>query len=113
MTDERFTLSTSAVDRLKKILTKKPQGTFLRILIQGGGCSGFQYVFSFETELQSDDIVFEQDGVQYVIDDISLPLIEGGMLDYVQEMIGASFQIKNPQAKASCGCGTSFAVNGM
>ncbi len=82
----------------------------LRLAVSGGGCSGFQYGFSFDDETNADDHVFETDGVQLVIDEISLEFLAGAEVDFVEELIGSSFQVRNPQATASCGCGTSFAI---
>ena len=78
--------------------------------VQGGGCSGFSYVFSIEGEKAADDLTFERDGVTVLVDEMSIQYMEGSEIDWVDDMIGASFQIKNPNATASCGCGTSFDV---
>jgi iron-sulfur cluster insertion protein len=83
---------------------------FLRISVSGGGCSGFQYGLSFDETQNPDDFVFERSGVAVVVDDVSLDLLNGAELDFVEDMMGASFQIKNPNAASSCGCGNSFAV---
>lgn len=82
----------------------------LRVAVLGGGCSGFQYQFSFAHGLESGDLVFEKDGIKVVIDEMSLQYLEGSTIDYVDDLIGSSFNIKNPNATSSCGCGTSFAV---
>lgn len=81
-----------------------------RIMISGGGCSGFQYGFSLDYQANEDDHVFELNGVKVVVDEASLPLVEGAQIDYVEELIGASFVVKNPNASASCGCGNSFSI---
>lgn len=81
-----------------------------RIMISGGGCSGFQYGFSLDHKSNEDDHVFELNGVKVVVDEASLPLVEGAQIDYVEELIGASFVVKNPNASASCGCGNSFSI---
>jgi len=83
---------------------------FLRLAVSGGGCSGFQYGFSFDAQRQPDDLVFERDGVQLVIDAVSLELVKGAEIDFVEDLMGASFQVRNPNAESSCGCGKSFAV---
>jgi len=80
----------------------------LRVSVEGGGCSGFQYKFDVEREQADDDIVLARDGATILIDSISLQYLAGSEIDFVDDLIGASFKIKNPQAKASCGCGTSF-----
>jgi len=82
----------------------------LRISVSGGGCSGFQYGFTFDDAVAQGDLVVERDGAIVVIDETSLDLLGGSQIDYVEDMIGASFQIKNPIAKSSCGCGNSFSV---
>ena len=98
-----------AFERLAEI-GAQAKGKALRIAVEGGGCSGFQYIFKFDTERNNDDLVFEKNGVEVVVDEISLELITGGRLDYVEELIGSYFQIANPNASSSCGCGTSFSI---
>lgn len=83
---------------------------FFRITVQGGGCAGFQYKFDFENTQNEDDIFFKTDKIKVLIDNSSLELIKGSKIDYVQELIGATFKISNPQASSSCGCGTSFSI---
>jgi iron-sulfur cluster insertion protein len=85
-------------------------GIRLRVQVLGGGCSGFQYDFRFDEEQAEDDLIFERDGVQVLVDPVSIEYLQGSEFDYVEEMIGSSFQVKNPNATASCGCGTSFSV---
>jgi iron-sulfur cluster insertion protein len=82
----------------------------LRIAVSGGGCSGFQYGFSFDDHRNEDDIVFERDGVGVVVDEVSLDLLDGAEIDFVEDLMGAAFQIKNPNASSSCGCGNSFSI---
>ena len=86
------------------------EGAFLRIAVSGGGCSGFQYGLSFDAQRNPDDFVFERDGVEVVVDDVSLDLLNGAEIDFVEDLMGASFQIKNPNAASSCGCGNSFSI---
>ena len=86
------------------------EGLMLRIAVSGGGCSGFQYGFSFDDTVRDDDLTFVRDGVTVVVDDVSLDLLDGAEVDFVDELIGASFQVRNPNATSSCGCGTSFAI---
>ena len=83
---------------------------FLRIAVSGGGCSGFQYGLSFDEQQNADDFVFERDGITVVVDDVSLDLLNGAEIDFVEDLMGASFQIKNPNAASSCGCGNSFSI---
>jgi len=98
----------------KRIAVLKAQedaeGAFLRIAVSGGGCSGFQYGLSFDDQQNADDFIFERDGVRVVIDDTSLDLLNGAEVDFVEDMMGASFQIRNPNAASSCGCGNSFSI---
>lgn len=82
----------------------------LRVGVLGGGCSGFQYEIGFADQANADDQIFETDGVQMVIDETSLPFLEGAKVDFVQELIGASFRIENPNAASNCGCGSSFSL---
>jgi len=104
-------LSASAVKRVKELQAQEnlPQA-FLRLAVSGGGCSGFQYGFSFDETLQPDDRAFERDGVTLVVDETSLDLVKGAEVDFIEDMMGASFQVKNPNAASSCGCGNSFSV---
>lgn len=101
-------LSDSAAKRIAAILQREAPGARLRIAISGGGCSGFQYGFTFDTALNADDILLAKDGAEVVIDETSLGLMGGAVIDFVEDLAGAAFQIKNPQAAASCGCGNSF-----
>jgi iron-sulfur cluster insertion protein len=82
----------------------------LRLAVSGGGCSGFQYGFSFDDARNEDDRVFERDGVKLVVDDTSLDLLVGAEVDFVEDLVGSSFQVRNPNASSSCGCGSSFSV---
>ncbi|HKW55405.1 MAG TPA: iron-sulfur cluster insertion protein ErpA [Stellaceae bacterium] len=103
--------SQSAARRVAELrLQENVPGAFLRLAVSGGGCSGFQYGFSFDDQRQDDDQVFERDGIQLVIDAVSLELVKGALIDFVEDMMGASFQVKNPNAASSCGCGNSFSV---
>ena len=109
-TERNFTVSENASRRISTLLEEEPDGTMLRVTVSGGGCSGYQYGFGFDTEQTPDDHTFEAHGVTVVVDDVSLDLLSGAELDFVEDLIGASFQVKNPNATASCGCGTSFSV---
>ena len=104
------TLSDRAAKRIARILSKEPSGTALRVTVSGGGCSGFQYGFDLDAARAEDDLVIEKNGATVLIDQISLPYMDGSEIDFVDDVIGQSFQIRNPHATASCGCGTSFAM---
>jgi iron-sulfur cluster assembly accessory protein len=104
------TLSDRAAKRIAKILAAEPGGTALRVSVSGGGCSGFQYGFDLDQTRAPDDLVIERSGATVLIDSVSLPYVGGSEIDFVDDLIGQSFQVKNPNATASCGCGTSFSV---
>ena len=89
---------------------QKDEAKFFRITVLGGGCAGFQYKFDFDNSKNKDDIIFKAEKIEILIDNISLNLIKGSKIDYVNELIGSSFKITNPQASSSCGCGTSFSI---
>jgi iron-sulfur cluster assembly accessory protein len=104
------TVSARAAARIAKILAKEPAGAMLRVAVNGGGCSGFQYDFSITSEKNPDDLVIEKDGVTVLVDETSLDFMRGAEIDFADELIGAAFKVNNPNATASCGCGTSFSV---
>jgi iron-sulfur cluster insertion protein len=113
MTDltSRVTISESAARQIAKLVEGEANDKLmLRIAVSGGGCSGFQYGFSLDDSRQDDDLVFERNGVTVVIDSTSLELVQGAEIDFVEELVGSSFQVRNPNAKSSCGCGNSFSV---
>jgi iron-sulfur cluster insertion protein len=89
---------------------EEAEGAFLRIAVSGGGCSGFQYGLTFDDQKNPDDFVFERGGVSVVVDDVSLDLLNGAEIDFVEDLMGAAFQIRNPNAASSCGCGNSFSI---
>ena len=105
-----FGLTVSAAARITKMLADEPDGSFFRVAVLGGGCSGFQYDFSIDVTKQPDDCVFSAHDVEIVIDAISLELVDAAELDYKQDLMGSYFAVNNPNATASCGCGTSFSV---
>jgi len=109
--ERRIVLTESAVCRIAALKAQEQaENAFLRIAVSGGGCSGFQYGFSFDDQRNQDDVVFERDGVAVVVDDVSLGLLSGAEIDFVEDLMGASFQIRNPNAASSCGCGNSFSI---
>lgn len=109
--ERQVSLSDSAVKRIASLISAEGDtNLMLRLSVSGGGCSGFQYGFSFDNTVQADDHLFERDGVKVVIDEASLDLLNGAEIDFVEDLVGAAFQVKNPNAKSSCGCGSSFAV---
>ena len=105
-----FGLSTAAALRIQQLLDSEPDDSFFRVAVLGGGCSGFQYDFSIDQKRQDDDSVFVAHNVEVVVDEMSLELIDSAELDYVQDLMGSYFTVTNPNATASCGCGTSFSV---
>ena len=104
------TVSERAARRIREILTSEPPGTMLRVSVEGGGCSGFQYKFDMEREKAEHDLVIARDGAVVLIDPVSVEYMAGSEIDFVDDLIGTSFKVKNPKATASCGCGTSFAL---
>ena len=104
-----FELSKSASERIK-ILIKDEKGSYFRISVLGGGCSGFQYDFSFAESPDDNDYVFNSKGIDYIIDKVSMNFLKESKLDYVSELSGSYFKIENPNAIANCGCGTSFSI---
>ncbi|MAU96781.1 MAG: iron-sulfur cluster insertion protein ErpA [Fulvimarina sp.] len=104
------TLSNSAVKRINAILAKSGGEPSLRISVEGGGCSGFSYKYDLTEGREADDLVIERDGARVLVDPVSLVYLEGSVVDFVDDLMGQSFQIRNPNAVASCGCGTSFTV---
>ena len=105
-----ITVSERAAKRIGEILKGEPAGTMLRVSVEGGGCSGFQYKFDMERAKAADDLVISRDNAVVLIDPMLVNYMAGSEIDFVDDLIGASFKVKNPQAKASCGCGTSFAL---
>ena len=101
---KEINFSKQAVERINQLISKKPSGTFFRIAVKGGGCSGFKYDFSFDKEIDKNDLKHEN----IVIDKSSLEMLKGSQIDFAQELIGSSFKISNPKTKSSCGCGVSF-----
>lgn len=108
---ERFRLSAAAARQVAAILRDEPQGTALRVEVLPGGCNGFQYKFDLINRVEDEDLVIEQEGARVAVDPASLELLQGGELDYKDTLMGAYFAVSNPNATASCGCGTSFAVD--
>jgi iron-sulfur cluster insertion protein len=106
-----FSLSESAARRIKALAAQEDAAdTMLRVTVSGGGCSGFQYGFDFDAAAGDDDAVFERDGAKVVIDEVSLDLLRGSQIDFVEDLMGSYFKIENPQAESSCGCGSSFSI---
>lgn len=110
MSTDTVTLSASAAKQINAIMAKQGTNKYLRVAVEGGGCSGFQYKFDFADTPEGDDLVLERDGAKVVIDEISLEFLAGSEIDYTNELIGSAFKIHNPNATAGCGCGTSFSV---
>jgi iron-sulfur cluster assembly accessory protein len=107
---ENVTVTQRAARQIGSILEKEPPGTMLRVSVEGGGCSGFQYKFDVDRAREPDDVVITREGAIVLIDPVSLGYLAGSEIDFVDDLIGTSFRINNPQAKSSCGCGTSFSL---
>lgn len=110
MTVSEISLTSSAAARVAAIAAKQGKPAILRLSVDGGGCSGFQYRFGFADGVEGGDAVAEVDGVRLVVDSISLDLVRGARVDYVESLGGAAFRVENPNAASGCGCGSSFAV---
>jgi len=111
LSEVRVNLTGSAARRIAALKAQENlPDAFLRLAVSGGGCSGFQYGFSFDDTRLEGDVTFSRDGVDLVIDDASLELVKGSEIDFVEDMMGAAFQVRNPNASSSCGCGNSFAL---
>ena len=108
-TKPAFSLTKLAANRISQLLQTET-GPYFRVQVDGGGCSGFQYKFEFESEKQEDDLEVDQHGVRVLIDEMSMPFLEHAQLDFKEELIGSYFAVENPNASANCGCGTSFSI---
>ena len=106
----QVSLSANAAKQINAIMAKQGVDKYLRVAVEGGGCSGFQYKFDFADAPDDGDLVLERDGARVVIDDMSLEFLAGSEIDYTNELIGSAFKIHNPNATAGCGCGTSFSI---
>jgi iron-sulfur cluster assembly accessory protein len=110
MTDIAVTVTDRAARRIAEIVAGEPQTPLLRVSVEGGGCSGFQYRFDLVGEQAPDDVVIERESARVLIDPVSLDYLAGSEIDFVDDLIGSSFKVNNPKATASCGCGTSFSI---
>jgi iron-sulfur cluster insertion protein len=110
MTTVDLTLSAAAADRLKAISQSEGKPIMLRVAVEGGGCSGFQYQLDLVDAAEPDDLRIERDGAAALVDEMSLIMLKGSEIDFVDELVGAEFKIRNPNAKSSCGCGVSFSI---
>lgn len=110
MTEPAVSLAHSAATRVAAIAAKQGKPAILRLSVEGGGCSGFQYRFGLDEAAQDDDSIAETDGVRLVVDPVSLDLLAGSVVEYVESLGGSAFRVTNPNAASGCGCGASFAV---
>ena len=110
MTEPAITLSPSAASRIRLIAEREGRPVMLRVAVEGGGCSGFSYQLDLVEESQPGDLKIERDGAAAVIDEVSMVLLKGSEIDFVDELAGAEFKVRNPNAKSSCGCGVSFSI---
>jgi iron-sulfur cluster assembly accessory protein len=104
------TLSAAAAARIRALSAEEGREVMLRVAVEGGGCSGFQYDFALVHEIAEDDLVVERDGARALVDVVSMALVKGSEIDFVEELVGAQFRVRNPNAKSSCGCGVSFPI---
>lgn len=107
----RFSVSDRAAERVAEIVAAQPRPAALRVAVLAGGCSGFQYKFELDETVQPDDLIVEAQGVRVLVDPVSLDLLAGSQLDYTDELMGAHFTVRNPNATSGCGCGASFALD--
>lgn len=105
-----FQVTGRAAARVRELAAEEGEDMVFRIAVTGGGCSGFQYNFLFDDAVTDDDLIVERDGAKVAIDAMSLEYVKGSELQYIEELVGARFEVQNPNATASCGCGTSFSV---
>ena len=110
MPAETVVLTSAAARRLHELAATEGRPVMLRVAVEGGGCSGFQYRFALVGEPAPEDVRIEQDGAIALVDDVSLPFLAGSEIDFVDELVGAQFKVKNPNAQSSCGCGVSFSI---
>ena len=110
MSQTAFTVTDRAARRISEIAAGEPANKLFRVSVEGGGCSGFQYKFDMVSRPESDDIVIETAGATVLLDKVSLEYVTGSEIDFVDDLMGASFRVRNPKAQASCGCGTSFSL---
>ncbi|MFQ5625430.1 MAG: iron-sulfur cluster insertion protein ErpA [Methyloligellaceae bacterium] len=110
MEHKAITVSDRAAKRIAEIIATEGGGAMLRVSVEGGGCSGFQYKFDLVHAREGDDLVIEKGGVTVLIDAVSQIYMDGSEIDFADELIGAAFKVNNPNATASCGCGTSFSI---
>jgi iron-sulfur cluster assembly accessory protein len=104
------TLTANAARRLHELGAAEGRPLMLRVAVEGGGCSGFQYIFDLVEQSDPEDVRIERDGAAALVDDVSLPFLAGSEIDFVDELVGAQFQVRNPNAASSCGCGVSFSI---
>ena len=110
MSEANITISSRAAKRINELVNEDQAASLFRVSVEGGGCSGFQYKFELATDTAPDDILIKRDGATVAIDPVSADFVNGSEIDFVDELIGAHFKISNPNATASCGCGTSFSI---
>jgi iron-sulfur cluster insertion protein len=109
--DQSFAITANAAKRIRTLVEAEGDPELmLRVAVQGGGCSGFRYTFDFARDPNEDDCVFEREGARVVVDEVSLELLAGSQLEFVEALIGSYFEVQNPNASSSCGCGASFAI---
>ena len=108
--NQKFSVSKNAALRIQYLLEQEEKNCFFRLKVNGGGCSGFQYDFSFDKNRNEDDLMFKYHNTEILIDEMSLTFLDGSTLDFIDDLSGSFFQVNNPNASSSCGCGTSFSI---
>jgi iron-sulfur cluster insertion protein len=108
--NQTVSLSAAAAKRIQALSAREGRPIMLRVAVEGGGCSGFQYQFDLVEDVREDDLKIERDGAAAVVDVVSLALLNGSEIDFIDELAGAEFRVRNPNAKSSCGCGVSFSI---
>lgn len=110
LTQNQITITSKAAEKIKEFMKDEKDAQYLRVYVQGGGCSGLSYGMGFEDKAEEDDIVMEENGVKYIVDSYSIDSLKGANVDYVESLMGSGFKIDNPNVKKSCGCGHSFST---
>jgi len=110
LTQNQITITAKAAEKFKEFMKEEKDSKYLRVYVQGGGCSGLSYGMNFEDKAEEDDIIMEENGIKYIVDSYSIDSLKGANVDYVESLMGSGFKINNPNVKKSCSCGSSFST---